>query len=711
MRIDRTTTLILKGGGIKGLAFAGALEQLEDAGFAFKTYVGTSAGAVATVLLAAGHSGRSLSTLLENTDFAAFQDAGRFRRVVNFVFRGGLYPGDRLKKWVEARVREQSVLADQTRYPLVQMKHLSLKESRAIVFASHTLVGTITFDSQGENADTDVSHAVRLSCSIPGFFIPGDHQGHRVYDGGLLHNFPIEVYQRVRGTPSVDGDEDFLALYLGRTPAQDVRTGWRNWWVFEMLEIMLARDDTIVLTKHIDRTVVIDTDPVDTTDFTLSQAEKALLVHRGRLAALTFLQRQVDENGLCGTLSGQEIDERLAREREAARDLNHRVGVTRRKRRLVGWSRRAAAACLMVAAVTGATLSVPKWFPPEFRIDDSVGYVRNYLDERGVANTLADDAIGEISEIYARFPAELTDNSLQFDRVTQLILHYTNEEDHSISAVKVVLMEGVVDLTSNRVLIKLFGSVPSNDLKISGLVMAEEEDGWKYKPTEFITPLSKSAVQERHLNVRTDLPSIRDKRIRVVSVISYNGLFRTKDGLSLNAIPWIMNVHRFLAPDGEATYAFMSDEKGSVRIPQHLYTKTEQEVFRRVVRPTELLDNSEMWSRLQAVSEVMSTTSLREQLKPEQLLVVNRVMKRLEVARAEAFRGTFEFTFDRRNTWRMNPDPSKLNLLVFAEKPPAAVPSLSADTSDTPAKRMASVSSTTQSMATSPHRAVGSTGH
>jgi len=343
MQIDRTTTLILKGGGIKGLAFSGALVQLEDAGFKFKTYVGTSAGAVATVLLAAGHSGNSLSTLLKETDFAAFQDAGRFARIVNFIFRGGLYPGDRLRRWVEARVREKSVLADIQRYPLVQMKDLSRNGSRAIVFASHSLVGTITFDSEGENSGSDVGHAVRLSCSIPGFFIPGYHEGHRVYDGGLLHNFPIEVYQRVRTTPPADGEEDFIALYLGRARSQDVKRGWRNWWAIEMLQIMLARDDTIVLTKHIDRSIVIETDPIETTEFTLADEEKDLLVHRGRLAALKFLARLAGTTGKCGALSAEEIDERLARERESVRALIDRVSAIRRKRRFAKWSVRAAA--------------------------------------------------------------------------------------------------------------------------------------------------------------------------------------------------------------------------------------------------------------------------------------------------------------------------------------------------------------------------------
>lgn len=666
MRIDRTTTLILKGGGIKGLAFTGALQQLEDAGFTFKTYVGTSAGAVATVLLAAGHSGRSLNELLEATDFAAFQDAGPLKRLVNFAFRGGLYPGDLLRNWVVSNVRGQSALADKQRFPLVKMKDLGRRGSRALVFASHTLVGTITFDSHGENADTDVGHAVRLSCSIPGFFIPGDYQGHRVYDGGLLHNFPIEVYQRVRATPPAHGDEDFIALYLGRTPSQEVRRGWRQWWAIEMLEIMLTRDDTIVLTKHIDRTIVIETDPIATTEFTLSDDEKALLVHRGRLAALTFLKRQVDENGLCGTLPVSEIDERLTRERDVAGDLNRRVHIIRRKRRLASWGRRAAAACVLALAVTGATFGVWQWFPPEFDVDRNVNYVKHYLDESRSPTDLAPDAIGEISDIYGSFPAQLTNDSLQFDRVMQLVLHYTNT-DSSFSAVKVVLMEGVADVTTDRVVIKLFGSVPSNDLKISGLVMAEEADGWKYIPAEFISGPSGGAVQERRLNVRTDLPLISNKRIRVVSIMSYNKLFLTSEGQPLTAIPWIMNAHRFLKHDGEATYVFMSEDQGAVRFPQHLYTKTDPAVFRRLVRPPALMEGSDTWARLQIVKDVMRAQPLLNQLTPEQKGIVQRVLTRLDAAQASNGQGAFQFTFDRRNTAHMSPRPEDLNLLVFAE--------------------------------------------
>ena len=51
--------LIMKGGGIKGLAYVGAIEHLSQH-HTFNWYVGTSAGAVAAVLLGAGYNAVSV---------------------------------------------------------------------------------------------------------------------------------------------------------------------------------------------------------------------------------------------------------------------------------------------------------------------------------------------------------------------------------------------------------------------------------------------------------------------------------------------------------------------------------------------------------------------------------------------------------------------------------------------------------------------------
>src|SRR5262249_43552893 len=78
--------LVLKGGGVKGLAFAGALLELECF-FKFDTFVGTSAGAIASVLLAAGYSAHELQQLLESLDFKSLLSRNKLFALRNLLTR------------------------------------------------------------------------------------------------------------------------------------------------------------------------------------------------------------------------------------------------------------------------------------------------------------------------------------------------------------------------------------------------------------------------------------------------------------------------------------------------------------------------------------------------------------------------------------------------------------------------------------------------
>lgn len=55
---------VFKGGGAKGVAYAGALQACEEAGVRFRAVAGSSAGAIAAALVACGYSARELADLL-----------------------------------------------------------------------------------------------------------------------------------------------------------------------------------------------------------------------------------------------------------------------------------------------------------------------------------------------------------------------------------------------------------------------------------------------------------------------------------------------------------------------------------------------------------------------------------------------------------------------------------------------------------------------
>src|ERR1700749_407164 len=62
--------LVFKGGGAKGMAFAGALQVFSDAGHKYRRIVGTSAGAITAMLTGAGYTPAELTTECTKTDAA-----------------------------------------------------------------------------------------------------------------------------------------------------------------------------------------------------------------------------------------------------------------------------------------------------------------------------------------------------------------------------------------------------------------------------------------------------------------------------------------------------------------------------------------------------------------------------------------------------------------------------------------------------------------
>ena len=65
----QSVDLVLEGGGVKGVALAGALTALEQGGFRTENLAGASAGAIAATLYAARYSAADLRDELMRLDF------------------------------------------------------------------------------------------------------------------------------------------------------------------------------------------------------------------------------------------------------------------------------------------------------------------------------------------------------------------------------------------------------------------------------------------------------------------------------------------------------------------------------------------------------------------------------------------------------------------------------------------------------------------
>lgn len=156
--------LVLSGGGARGFAHLGVLKFLEEKGIQVSAVSGTSAGAIAGSLIAAGYKADEIYQLLISTNYFGW----------NAIYWGkaGIFSLDALKKVL-----------------LKAIPHNSFEQLQLPFFATATNVksGTVVTKSTGALAEM-----VLASAAVPVIFPPVIIEEEALNDGGVLNNFPIE---------------------------------------------------------------------------------------------------------------------------------------------------------------------------------------------------------------------------------------------------------------------------------------------------------------------------------------------------------------------------------------------------------------------------------------------------------------------------------------------------------------------------------------
>lgn len=317
---DHKADLVLEGGGVKGIALAGAVSVLEERGYEFPRVAGTSAGAIVGALVAAGVKAADLTALMESLDYGRFKDQSTFDRIpllgkaASLLFAKGIYEGNHLRVWLAGelercgverfgdlrRTDERSTLAPHEDFRLVVMaSDVSAGRLRRIPWECEAIYGV-------DPAELAVADAVRASMSIPFFFEPvvAKHatNGEKTWlvDGGMLSNFPVDVFDRTDGKPP-RWPTFGIKLSMRAKDLQAVRYKVSN--TFTLARALVGTMTSWYDRMHLDaadvlaRTIFVDTFGVSSTDFDLDRATAKKLYDSGREAATRFLDGDGDQPG------------------------------------------------------------------------------------------------------------------------------------------------------------------------------------------------------------------------------------------------------------------------------------------------------------------------------------------------------------------------------------------------------------------------------
>ena len=249
--------LVFEGGGAKGIVFVGAVQEFEAQGHRADRLLGTSAGAITATLLAAGYTSEQMLAALNEREegkpvFVGFMGvpgpftekevaesatmdflraidlplvpeflerkfdsalahllsrSEKYRHLFSFVERGGWYAADRFRSWLTDKLDTGEVAGKPRRFGSMTLAqfHEATGRELSLVAADTTGQGILVLNHRTAPR-CPVVWAARMSMSIPfvwqevewspdwGTYRGRDVSGHMIVDGGVLSNFPIELF-------------------------------------------------------------------------------------------------------------------------------------------------------------------------------------------------------------------------------------------------------------------------------------------------------------------------------------------------------------------------------------------------------------------------------------------------------------------------------------------------------------------------------------
>lgn len=323
------SNLVFEGGGVKGIAYVGVMEELEARNISakIKRVGGTSAGAINAVLFACGYTATEIKAVLSTTDFNDFKDNSFFvtKDIKRLVKRYGWNKGKVFEQWMGKLIQAKTGRVGTT------FKELKATGGPDLYLIATNLSTHFSEKFSAEHTpNMEIRKAARMSMSIPLFFEAVKHERVKnnptgkksVYvDGGVLMNYPVKLFDRKKYlAPSNRIKHALLRSYYDEGPNVRIRRAThKHIYNKETLGLRLdsqAEIDTILsdrlpaitediknilqyscalvktilsaqMNQHVhsddwQRTIYVDTLGIKTTEFSLSDTQKRKLIQSGR---------------------------------------------------------------------------------------------------------------------------------------------------------------------------------------------------------------------------------------------------------------------------------------------------------------------------------------------------------------------------------------------------------------------------------------------
>jgi NTE family protein len=325
--------LVFEGGGVKGIAYVGAMKVLEKERILknINRVGGTSAGSINAAMFAAGFSNQETLNVLSKLDFNDFKDDswGALRDMKRLKNEYGWYKGDYFREWMGDLLKKKTGSSN------ITFKAVQEHTGKALyVYASNLSTNFGEVYSPEHTPRMRVVDAVRRSMSIPLFFrAVRDDRNDIFVDGGAINNYPVKLFDRekyledeslirvpeyyqeenekltVKSPKSssyiynketlgfrLDSAKEIGVFRDGQEPRHHEIEHFLDYTIQLIKTVLAVQDSQHLHEDDWHRTVYVDTLGVGSTDFNLSDSRKKELVASGKKATEAYLNWWSDDS-------------------------------------------------------------------------------------------------------------------------------------------------------------------------------------------------------------------------------------------------------------------------------------------------------------------------------------------------------------------------------------------------------------------------------
>jgi len=300
--------LVFEGGGVKTIAYAGAIKILEEKGILsnIQRFSGSSSGSIMALYLAVGLSPKKIEEILLKADLRKINNTSIvISRHLSELYKSfGWNNGDNLRNWLRKSISERV----NPNITFSELKKIHPNKELHIVASNITKRKRSIFNHEN-TPDLPIVEAVRISSGIPLLFSAIKIKEEYYVDGGIYCNYPIDLFDnvkylnsKIRKSHHKKGNFNLgtLGLYIKEPNESDDRY-YRNkknekisslqGFVYSLIDgITCKANQRNLHSADFKRTIQIKTGDIKANDFAISLNDKKRIIRAGASATRFFFR-------------------------------------------------------------------------------------------------------------------------------------------------------------------------------------------------------------------------------------------------------------------------------------------------------------------------------------------------------------------------------------------------------------------------------------